>query len=104
MARKLESPEEMGEGSRPPRGGAGAREEGGFAEGEFGRGPTPYLKSKHGGIEGSIAKHVATSGRGGSGIIGKGDSFKGHAQDIEHPQSHREFEMLGQGGSSGGED
>ncbi len=104
MARKLESPEEMGEGTRPARGGGAAREEGGFAEGEFGRGPTPYLKSKHGGIEGSIAKHSATSGRGGSGIIGKGDSFKGHSQDLEHPASHREFEMLGQGGSSGGDD
>jgi hypothetical protein len=100
MAKNLQSPEEMGEGKRPARGGD--REEGGFSEGTFGRGPTPYLKSKHGGVEGSIAKHSATSGRGGSGIIGKGDSFKGHAEDLEHPQSHKEFEMLGQEGAGGG--
>jgi hypothetical protein len=104
MARKLESPEEMGEGTRPARGGREARQEGGFEDGEMGRGSTPYLKSKHGGTEGSIAKHSATSGRGGSGIIGKGDSFKGHSEDIEHPQSHSEFEQLGQGGPTGGED
>lgn len=100
----LKSPEEMGEGSRPARGGKESREEGGFMDGEYGRGSTPYLKSKHGGVEGSIARHGATTGRGGSGIIGKGDSFKGHAEDLEHPQSHREFEMLGQGGAEGGED
>jgi hypothetical protein len=99
-----ESPEEMGEGTRPARGGKGVREEGGFAEGTFGRGPTPYLKSKHGGVEGKIAPHLATAGRGGSGIIGKGDSFKGHSEDLEHPQSHSEFEQLGQGGPVGGED
>lgn len=106
MSRKLQSPEEMGEGTRPARGGREVREEGGFMDGEYGRGSTPYLKSKHGGVEGSIAKHSATSGRGGSGIIGKGDSFKGHAEDLEHPTSHREFEMLGQDGPSGpgGED
>lgn len=102
MSRKLESPEEMGEGRRPARGGREVREEGGFADGEYGRGSTPYLKSKHGGVEGSIAKHAATAGRGGSGIIGKSDGFKGHAEDIAHPASHREFEMLGQEGSGGG--
>ena len=104
MGKNLESPEEMGEGTRPARGGKQSREEGGFMDGEHGRGSTPYLKSKHGGTEGSIAKHAATAGRGGSGIIGKGDSFKGHSEDIEHPQSHREFEQLGQGGDAGGED
>lgn len=106
MSHKLESPEEMGEGVRPKRGGESAREEGGFADGEYGRGSTPYLKGKHGGVEGSIAKHGATAGRGGSGIIGKGDGFKGHSEDIAHPASHREFEMLGQDGpgTAGGED
>lgn len=104
MGKNLESPEEMGEGTRPARGGKQSREEGGFLDGEAGRGSTPYLKSKHGGMEGGLAKHAATAGRGGSGIIGKGDSFKGHAEDLEHPQSHAEFESLGQGGPAGGED
>jgi hypothetical protein len=104
MAKNLESPEEMGEGTRPARGGKESREEGGFMDGEFGRGSTPYSKSKHGGVEGKLGAHHATAGRGGSGIIGKGDGFKGHSEDIEHPQSHREFEMLGQGGAEGGSD
>lgn len=92
-----ESPEEHGEGHpRPPRGGSGKWDGGGFREGEGGRGPTPYTKSdspKPGGH--SISTHMSDSGRGGSGIIGKGDSFKGHSQDIEHPCSHGDFEKLG---------
>ena len=92
-----QSPEEHGEGHpRPPRGGKAAREEGGFEEGTFGRGPTPYTKSHSPKANGhSISTHMSDSGRGGSGIIGKGDSFKGHSQDICHPESHGEFEGLG---------
>ena len=104
MARNLESPEEHGEGSRPPRGGE--RSEGGFEEGSHGRGPTPYKRSQSAKPNGHpIEKHFATAGRGGSGIIGGADGFKGHKADIEHPQSHSEFEALGADGPStaGGE-
>lgn len=96
MARNLESPEEHGEGARPSRGGRESREEGGFSEGTHGRGPTPYKRShsaKPGGH--SIDAHLATAGRGGAGIIGGADGFKGHKSDIEHPQSHADFESLG---------
>lgn len=100
---KNESPEESGEGSRPQRGGM--REEGGFAEGTHGRGPTPYKKSHSSKPNGhSLEAHLATSGRGGSGIIGGADGNKGPKQDIEHPQSHADFENLGVGGSTGGSD
>lgn len=95
MAR-LKSPEEHGEGRRPKRGGAAEREEGGFREGEFGRGPTPYTRGHSGKPNGhSLEAHEATSGRGGSGVIGKHDDFKGRSEDIEHPASHSEFENLG---------
>lgn len=99
----MKSPEESGEGKRPERGGAKERREGGFADGEMGRGSTPYLKS-HSAKPGTLAEHDATSGRGGSGIIGGGDSFKGHKEDLEHPSSHREFEDLGTDRGSGGKD
>jgi len=106
--RDLESPEEHGEGRRPARGGREAREEGGFADGEHGRGSTPYNRRKHSAKpEGhSISAHEATSGRGGSGIIGKADGFKGHSEDIEHPMSHSDFEALGveDDGMAGGRD
>lgn len=96
MARNLESPEESGEGPRPTRGGHESRHEGGFEEGEHGRGPTPYKRSHSAKPNGhSMAAHAATAGRGGSGIFGGGDSFKGHKQDLEHPQSHADFEALG---------
>lgn len=104
---KRKSPEESGEGRRPERGGGAKREEGGFMEGDYGRGPTPFkmshTKKPHGY---SLEAHAATSGRGGSGIIGKHDSFKSHAEDLEHPQSHDEFERLGTdgGGPIGGRD
>jgi hypothetical protein len=101
----LTSPEEHGEGSRPQRGGKEMRREGGFSDGEYGRGSTPYLKGKHGGKQGTLAQHEATAGRGGSGIIGGGDSFKGHKEDIEHPASHADFEELGtEADGSGGRD
>lgn len=104
----LESPEEHGRGTHPGRGGGAAREEGGFAEGEFGRGPTPYEK-RHSGRHAkgqSREAHAGTAGRGGAGFIGKNDSHKGHSQDIEHPQSHQDFETLGgdDGDPTGGKD
>lgn len=105
--RDLESPEERGAGKRPERGGRAAREEGGFSDGEFGRGSTPYKRSHSSKPNGhSMADHEATSGRGGSGIFGKGDGFKSHAEDLEHPLSHAEFESLGVdgGGGTGGRD
>jgi hypothetical protein len=89
-----EAPEESGEGRRPERGGAKERREGGFADGEMGRGSTPYMKS-HSGKRGTLAEHAATAGRGGSGIIGGADDFHGHKTDLEHPGSHAEFEELG---------
>jgi hypothetical protein len=70
------------------------REEGGFKEGEFGRGPTPYKKS-HSAKPASLDSHSASSGRGGGGIIGKSDAFKGHTEDVAHPESHAAFERLG---------
>ena len=108
LSHDLESPEEHGEGKRPERGGESAREEGGFAEGEYGRGSTPYRRhhsGKH--VDGqSMEAHTATSGRGGSGIIGGGDGFKGHKEDLEHPLSHEDFEGLGgdDGHNVGGKD
>jgi hypothetical protein len=90
----MKSPEEHGEGKRPARGGKEERREGGFADGEFGRGSTPYMKS-HSAKPASLASHGATAGRGGSGVIGRGDDFKSHAPDLEHPDSHAAFERLG---------
>ncbi len=107
LSHDLSSPEEFGEGTRPPRGGREARHEGGFAEGEHGRGPNPYRRGHSGPhVNGqSLDVHGGTSGRGGSGIIGKGDGHKGHSEDIEHPSSHEEFEALGGvDGGAGGRD
>ena len=101
---KLKSPEESGEGSRPQRGGKEVRREGGFEDGQYGRGSTPYKRS-HSAKPASLSEHEATSGRGGSGIIGGGDDFKGHKSDIEHPDSHAAFEDLGtERDGSGGRD
>lgn len=99
----LESPEEEGAGRKPPRGGETAREEGGFADGEYGRGSTPYKKS-HSAPMGTLENHSGTSGRGGSGIFGKSDQFKGHAKDLEHPCTHAEFERMGHDDGVGGDD
>ena len=103
-----ESPEEYGEGKRPARGGKMERQEGGFEDGEYGRGSTPYNRAKHSPHPGGhpLSAHVATAGRGGSGIIGRADDFKGHSSDLEHPASHAEFEALGteDDGGVGGRD
>ena len=98
MAR-MKSPEESGRSAtRAPRGDAGeVWDGGGFQEGTHGRGPTPYKKS-HSAAPGSLANHSATSGRGGEGQFGKGDGFKTHAPDIQHPSSHAEIEQLGADG------
>jgi len=66
----------------------------GFADGTHGRGSTPYKKS-HSAKPASKESHSALSGRGGTGVIGRGDQHKGHSEDIAHPQSHAEFEKLG---------
>lgn len=97
---RYKSPEEGITEKRPTRGGKATREEGGFAEGEFGRGPTPYKKS-HSAAPASLEDHEGTSGRGGPGVAGKGDGFKNRAEDLEHPQSHAEFEQLGADGDVG---
>jgi hypothetical protein len=94
---RSKAPEETGPARKLPRGGAESRHEGGFTEGEFGRGPTPYRKghSHKGGAGVSTDAYMGPSGRGGPGIAGKSDGFKGHAKDVEHPQSHADFERLG---------
>lgn len=98
---KFKSPEESGEGQRPARGGRELREEGGFCDGEYGRGSTPYKRSHSSKPDGhSLEAHDGTSGRGGSGIIGRGDGYKNHSEDIEHPATHAEFEALGTDGGS----
>lgn len=82
--------------SKPPKGGAESRHEGGFAEGEYGRGPTPYKRShspKAGGH--SLEAHIGTAGRGDGGFTGGSEQNKGHVEDLRHPQSHGEFEALG---------
>lgn len=89
MARNSNPPE----GKKQPRGSAGPFDSG-FAEGEHGRGPSPY-KSGHSVAPGTFEQHSATSGRGASGVFGKGDGFKGRAQDVEHACTHAEFEKLG---------
>jgi hypothetical protein len=99
------APEESSEGKRPPRGGKALREEGGFSDGEFGRGSTPYSR-RHSGKHANgqpLSAHTATSGRGGGGAIGKGDAFKAHSEDLEHPGTHAEFEAMGgvDGGAGG---
>ena len=66
----------------------------GFADGTYGRGSTPY-KSGHSAAPGTMGEHSALRGRGGTGVIGKGDQHKGHSEDVAHPQSHSEFERLG---------
>lgn len=94
--KRLESPEEeqRESGDRPAR--APKAMEGGFKEGEHGRGPTPFMKSHSAKPAGySIEAHMGDSGRGGSGILGGGDSFKGSKGDVSHPASHAEFEALG---------
>ena len=90
----LKSPEESGEGHKAvPRRSAGPFDSG-FGEGEHGRGPSPYSTS-HSIKPASMESHSATSGRGGTGRIGKGDSFKARTTDVEHPGTHGEFEALG---------
>jgi len=66
----------------------------GFADGTYGRGSTPYRKS-HSGAPASLENHAATQGRGGTGVIGKGDGHKTHSEDVAHPRTHAEFERLG---------
>lgn len=93
-----DAPEEHGkEKAVARRGGSNLYDGGGFAEGTHGRGPTPYTKAHSGGNHDghALEHHTATAGRGGDGKIGKGDGFKARSQDVEHPQSHAEFESLG---------
>lgn len=93
---KESAEERSGSAGHVPKGGSKSRHEGGFAEGEYGRGPMPYhghmsgKKNGHG-TEG----HVGSAGRGDGGITGKHDSFVGRSEDVKHPQSHDEFECLG---------
>lgn len=99
MGKRMESPEEgqRDSGDRPSHTGSGPFDGGGIEEGKHGRGATPYLKShssKPGGY--GLAAHAATAGRGGSGILGKGDDFKGrHTAEVGQPDSHAGFEALG---------
>lgn len=98
MGKQFESPEEgqKDSGDRPGRGGSGPFDGGGIAEGMHGRGSTPFKLSQSSAPKGhSIEAHMSDTGRGGSGILGKGDSFKGHAPDIAHPDTHAAFESLG---------
>ena len=91
----LTSPEESGNSRQIKRGGAGPFDSG-FGEGEHGRGPSPYKLSHSAKPNGhDHVKHWATSGRGGTGRIGKGDGFKARTEDVAHPKSHAEFEALG---------
>jgi hypothetical protein len=94
---RKEAPEETGDARRVRKGGNESRHEGGFREGEYGRGPTPYKRgqSHRNGAGMSMDQYEGTSGRGGGGIAGRGDDFKQHASDVEHPQSHADFERLG---------
>ena len=96
MGKRNESPEETRRERGPGRRETDGFDGGGFREGTHGRGPTPYMKSHSPKPNGhGAAPHMATAGRGGDGIIGKGDGFKSRSGDIEHPQSHGEFEALG---------
>lgn len=90
------APEEHGAGPAVAR-GSQAPFDSGFGEGEHGRGPSPYSIAHSGKARGghSLEAHTGTSGRGGPGVIGKGDGFKSRSEDVEHPQSHSEFEALG---------
>ena len=54
--------------------------------------PPTNLKS---GKPASLAAHKGTSGRGGSGRIGKPDNWKGGAQKLSEDISHSAFEKLG---------
>jgi hypothetical protein len=94
---RSKAPEETGNARKLPKGGAAARHEGGFREGEFGRGPTPYKRSHShkNGAGMSIDPYMGPAGRGGGGVAGKGDDFKRHAEDVQHPESHAAFERLG---------
>lgn len=94
LKRGLTSKRESAEGKKASRGGNSKRHEGGFAEGDYGRGPTPYAKS-HSASPGTLAQHAATAGRGAAGIFGAGEQHKGHSADLGHPASHAEFEELG---------
>jgi len=90
------SKREVSDGKGASAGGGAKRKEGGFPEGDYGRGPTPYKKS-HSAAPGTLSQHTATSGRGAGGIYGGSDQNKTHAADVEHPCSHAEFEQLGRG-------
>lgn len=99
MARKgfesdpKQAPEEGGGKMHVPRRNAEPYDSG-FAEGQHGRGPSPY-KLGHSAAPGTLRQHAATSGRGGSGRIGKSDAFKARSEDIDHPDTHSAFEELG---------
>jgi len=92
----LKSKHESRDGKAAPKGGESKRREGGFADGEMGRGSTPYKKS-HSAAPGTLSQHAATAGRGAGGIYGGSEQNKGHAADVEHPESHAAFEELGRG-------
>lgn len=94
---RTKAPEESGHARKLPKGGAESRHEGGFREGEYGRGPTPYKRSQShkGGSGMGTEAYMGPAGRGGGAIAGRGDSFKSHAEDVAHPGSHAEFERLG---------
>lgn len=81
------SPEEHGSHKGAKRGGFGNKA-------PNLTGPTPYSKSQSK-APAPLSAHEGTSGRGGQGKFGKGDGFKTRAEDVEHPQSHAEFESLG---------
>ena len=94
----FKSPEEHGKGHPPLKRGSAGPFDSGFGEGEHGRGPSPYnrkMSPKYNGH--SREAHAGNAGRGGAGVIGKGDAFKGRSEDIAHPKTHAEFEALGTG-------
>ena len=97
LSHDLESPEEHGSGHKKAPRGSGGPFDSGFSEGHHGRGPSPYHKGKHSTHPDGhpLEHHAANAGRGGTGIIGKGDGFKGRTHDTAHPQDHAEFEALG---------
>ena len=62
------------------------------AEGN-GKGSPPTKMGSRG--AGSTSGHMGTSGRGGAGRVGKGDSYKGKPTAYPDEISHSQFEKLG---------
>lgn len=64
------------------------------AEGNSEGSPPPGVKAKKG-VRGNPDSHMGDAGRGGTGRVGKADSYKGRPTGYPEDVTHEAFEKLG---------